>query len=58
METKPEGYVDPRTGVAVAGTRTWKEHPNNPGATQRIPDNKVAEARSVAAHHYLMEPAE
>jgi dihydropyrimidine dehydrogenase (NAD+) subunit PreA len=24
--------VDPRTGIAVGGHRTWKEHPNNPGA--------------------------
>jgi dihydropyrimidine dehydrogenase (NAD+) subunit PreA len=24
--------VDPRTGVAVGGHRTWMEHPNNPGA--------------------------
>lgn len=23
--------VDPRTGVAVGGHRTWMEHPNNPG---------------------------
>ena len=24
--------VDPRTGRAVGGHRTWLEHPNNPGA--------------------------
>jgi dihydropyrimidine dehydrogenase (NAD+) subunit PreA len=24
--------VDPRTGVAVGGHRTWMEHPNNPAA--------------------------
>jgi dihydropyrimidine dehydrogenase (NAD+) subunit PreA len=58
MIEKPEGYIDPRTGVEVKGVRTWKEHPNNPSATTRIADHKVAKAQSVAAHHYAVEPAE
>jgi dihydropyrimidine dehydrogenase (NAD+) subunit PreA len=58
METKPEGYVDPRTGFAVKGFRTWKEHPNNPMAKERIPNNKVADAKSAHAADYEMEPAE
>ncbi|MGE3294639.1 MAG: NAD-dependent dihydropyrimidine dehydrogenase subunit PreA [Geminicoccaceae bacterium] len=26
--------IDPRTGIAVGGHRTWLEHPNNPGAAK------------------------
>ncbi|MBP0587723.1 4Fe-4S dicluster-binding protein, partial [Mycobacterium tuberculosis] len=28
----PRGAIDARTGRAVYGVRTWKEHPNNPDA--------------------------
>jgi dihydropyrimidine dehydrogenase (NAD+) subunit PreA len=28
--------VDPRTGIAVGGHRTWLEHPNNPGAVKPV----------------------
>ncbi len=42
------------------GFRTWKEHPNNPMAKGAIETAKVAEAKSICAHHYEMdhEPAE
>jgi dihydropyrimidine dehydrogenase (NAD+) subunit PreA len=33
MDPLPDGAIDPRTGLAVGGRRTWLEHPNNPMAT-------------------------
>ncbi|MCA0399842.1 MAG: NAD-dependent dihydropyrimidine dehydrogenase subunit PreA [Proteobacteria bacterium] len=39
----PKGAVDPRTGTPVGGTRTWKEHPNNPMAKNPRPALTAAE---------------
>jgi dihydropyrimidine dehydrogenase (NAD+) subunit PreA len=39
----PQGAVDPRTGTPVGGTRTWKEHPNNPMARNPRPALSAAE---------------
>ena len=52
------GAVDPRTGLVVGGDRTWKEHPNNPGAVGAVAHEPVAKPRSVRAGEYVMEPGE
>jgi dihydropyrimidine dehydrogenase (NAD+) subunit PreA len=54
---RPAGYVDPRTGLAVGGHRTWKEHPNNPMAAAPVAKEPVEAPRSVHAHEYEFTPA-
>ena len=55
MEPMAAGSIDPRNGMAVGGARTWKEHPNNPGAVGAVARVAVAAPRSAHAGDYEME---
>ena len=58
MAPMAAGAVDPRTGMVVGGSRTWKEHPNNPGASGVIERKPAAAPRSVRHKEYEMAPGE
>ena len=58
MAPMAAGTVDPRTGMLVGGSRTWKEHPNNPGAVGAVARERVAAPLSVHAHEYELEATE